>query len=50
MQNQIASAYGIAPDEVAMDVDYVATGTLKVDIPDDMTEDEAIDALTDAIR
>ena len=50
MQQDIAKSYGIDADEVTMDVDYVATGTLTVVIPNGKTENQVKDELTKAIR
>ena len=51
MKNDIASAYGITPEEVTMTVDYVAKGTLKMTFNSStMTEQEAMDSITKAIR
>ena len=50
MKNDIASAYGITPEEVTMTVDYVAKGTLKMTFNSTMTEQEAMDSITKAIR
>ena len=50
MKNDIASSYGIDPEEVTTDVHYVAKGTLKMTLPNDITEQKAMDSITKAIR
>ena len=50
MQKKIASAYGISTSEVPMNVDYVTTGTLKVNIPDGVEKHETIGIITTVMR
>ena len=50
MKNKIASAYGIDPEEVTMDVDYIAKGTLEMTFPNNITEQKAMDSIKQAIR
>ena len=50
MQKKIASAYGISPSEVPMNVDYVTTGTLNVNIPDGVEKHEIINIIASVMR
>ena len=47
--SELAEIYGVDPSEVETTVDYVASGTLDVTIPDDVSEEDAIAALQDSI-
>ena len=45
----MADIYGVDPSDVETTIDYVASGTLDVTIPDDVSEEDAIAALQDSI-
>ena len=45
----IAEVYNVSTDDVDLTVDYVTRGTLNVTIPEELSEEEAIAALTSAI-
>ena len=49
LQNIVAQAYGVSPDDIVSVTEYVTTGTISVEIPDSLTEDEALAALTAAM-
>ena len=45
----IAEYYGVAPDEVTVTTTYGAGGSMQVTIPDDISEVELVDAITNSI-
>lgn len=51
LESVVKDSYGIDDDEyVAVDVEYVSSGTITMsNIPDDMTEDEIVDHMTDVL-
>ena len=46
--SELAEIYGVDPSEVETTVDYVASGTLDVTIPNDVSEEDAIAVLQDS--
>ena len=51
LESVVKDSYGIDDDEyVAVDVEYVSSGTITMsNIPDDMTEDEIVDHMTEVL-
>ena len=47
--SSVAEFYGVDPSDVETTVDYVASGTLDITIPTDVSEEDAIEALQDSI-
>lgn len=45
----VAQAYGVESDDITSVTEYIATGTLDVNIPDDMSEEDALADLTTAL-
>ena len=46
LESIVAQAYGVDPDDVTSVTEYVTTGTMTVSIPDSVSEDDALAALT----
>lgn len=49
LTNDIAVEYGVDPADVDVDVSYSFTGSMTIDIPDDLTEEEAENLLEKSI-
>ena len=46
---ELADIYGVDVSDIETTVDYIASGTLDVTIPDDLSEDEAVEVLRESI-
>ena len=49
LESVVAQAYGVSTEELDTVVEYVTSGTLTVDIPADVSSDEIISDLTEAL-
>ena len=49
MESVVLDSYKVDDEDIATVVEYTATGTMTVDLPPEMTEEEATAILTDAI-
>ena len=49
LQDVIASAYGVEADDLTTTTEYVTTGAISVTIPDSVSTEEALDALTESL-
>ena len=46
---QVAEIYGVDPTDVSATVEYEVTGTMKIDIPDDVTTEEVAEAIKQSL-
>ena len=49
LESVVAQAYGVSTEELSTVVEYVTSGTLTVDVPADVSSDEVISDLTEAL-
>ena len=49
VQDVIASAYGVEADDLTTTTEYVTTGAISVTIPDSVSTEDALDALTESL-
>ena len=49
VENYLVEIFNVTEDEVTVDTSYKGTGTIDIDIPDDMGEEEAESFIEEAI-
>ena len=49
LENIVAQAYVVSPEDIVSVTEYVTTGTMSAVIPDSVSDDEALAALTVAL-
>lgn len=49
LESQLANEYGVEIDDISMDTTYIVAGTIHIDLPDDVIDDELETILEDVI-